>query len=148
MNILKPPTSTQPQINDSRLYSSKVVPTIRVRLKDSDDGREMASNEKDFDPDRFVRLDWSCLCGARKKHFLGDIEFAEKLYQFAFKHQPGLLASADMANGVEKILTALGAIHSSVVTSDVNSRKQRPAVQNSAFWPIWCPLYPRKRSLG
>ena len=57
MNILKPPTSAQPQINDSRLYSSKVVPTVRVKLKDSSDGREMASNEKDFDPDRFVRLD-------------------------------------------------------------------------------------------
>ena len=57
MNILKPSTSTQPQVNDSRIYSSKVVPTIRVKLKDSDDDREMTINDNDFDPDRFVRLD-------------------------------------------------------------------------------------------
>ena len=57
MNRQRPPTSTQPQVNDSRIYSSKAVPTIRVRLKDSDDDRELLVNEKDFDADRYVRLD-------------------------------------------------------------------------------------------
>ncbi len=55
MNRQRPPTSTHPQVNDSRIYSSKVLPTIRVKLKDSD--RELAINEKGFDPDRFVRLE-------------------------------------------------------------------------------------------
>ena len=55
MNRQRPPTSTQPQVNDSRIYSSKALPTIHVKLKGSD--RELAINEKDFDPDRFVRLD-------------------------------------------------------------------------------------------
>ena len=54
MNRQKLPTSTQPQVNDSRIYSSKVLPTIRVKLKDS--GRELAINEKDFDPDCITRL--------------------------------------------------------------------------------------------
>ena len=54
MNRRRPPSSTQPQVNDSRIYSSKVLPTIRVKLKDND--RELTINEKDFDPDRFVRL--------------------------------------------------------------------------------------------
>ena len=57
MNRQRPPTSTQPQVNDSRIYSSKVVPTIRVQLKDSDDDRVLLVNEKDFDPDRYVRLE-------------------------------------------------------------------------------------------
>ncbi len=55
MNRQPPPTSTQPQVNDSRIYSSKVLPTVRVKLKDS--GRELAINEQDFDDDRFLRLD-------------------------------------------------------------------------------------------
>jgi hypothetical protein len=54
MNRQRPPTSTQPQVNDSRIYSSKVLPTIRVKSKDGD--RELTINEKDFDGDRFVRL--------------------------------------------------------------------------------------------
>ncbi len=55
---LRPATSTQPQIDPTlKIYSSKVVPTVRVKLMDSSDGREMDSSEKDFDPDRFVRLD-------------------------------------------------------------------------------------------
>ncbi len=53
---MRPPTSTQPQINDSRNYSAKVLPTVKVKLKDSDDGRELIINEKDFD-DRFVRVE-------------------------------------------------------------------------------------------
>ena len=55
MNRQPPPTSTQPQVNDSRIYSSKVLPTVRVKLKDS--GRELAINERDFDDGRHVRLD-------------------------------------------------------------------------------------------
>ena len=51
---LPPPTSTQPQVNDSRIYSSKVTPTIRVKPVGGD--REMVINEKDFDPERFVRV--------------------------------------------------------------------------------------------
>ena len=54
MNTQPPPTSTQPQVNDSRIYSSKALPTIRVRLKDS--GREQDINEKDFDDGRHVRV--------------------------------------------------------------------------------------------
>ena len=57
MNRQRPPTSTQPQVNDSRIYSSKVLPTIRIKLKDSNDDRELIINEKDFDSDRHVRLD-------------------------------------------------------------------------------------------
>ena len=57
MNRQRPPTSTQPQVNDSRIYSSKVVPTIKVQLKDSDDDRVLIINEQYFDPDRYVRLD-------------------------------------------------------------------------------------------
>ena len=57
MNSQNPPTSTQPQVNDSRIYSSKVLPTIRIKLKDSSDDRELITNEKDFDSDRQVRLD-------------------------------------------------------------------------------------------
>ena len=55
MTRQRPPTSTQPQVNDSRIYSSKALPTIRVKLKNS--GRELAINEKDFDPGRHARLD-------------------------------------------------------------------------------------------
>ena len=57
MNRQQPPTSTQPQVNDSRIYSSKVLPTIRVKLKDDSDDRELTINETDFNPARFVRLD-------------------------------------------------------------------------------------------
>ena len=56
MNRQNQPTANQPQVNDSRIYSSKILPTVRVKLKDGDEGRELAINEKDFDPDRFVRL--------------------------------------------------------------------------------------------
>jgi len=57
INNLRPATSTQPQVDPTfRFYSPKKLPTIRVRLKDSSDDREMTIYEKDFDPDRFVRL--------------------------------------------------------------------------------------------
>jgi len=57
MNRQPPPTSTQPQVNDSRIYSSKKFPTIRVTMKNSDDDRVLIINEQDFDDGRFVRLD-------------------------------------------------------------------------------------------
>jgi len=57
MNKQRPPTSTQPQVNDTRIYSSKVLPTIRVKLKVSNDDREMIIGEDDFDPDRHERLE-------------------------------------------------------------------------------------------
>lgn len=57
MNRQRPPSSTQPQVNDSRIYSSNALSTIRVKLKDSDDDRDLLVNERDSDPDRFVRLD-------------------------------------------------------------------------------------------
>ena len=57
MNRLRPPTSTQPQVNDSRIYSAKVLPTVKVKLQDSVDGRELILNETDFDAERHVRLD-------------------------------------------------------------------------------------------
>ena len=50
------PTSTQPQVNDLRIYSAKVLPTVKVKLKDSDDDREIIVNEKDFDDGRFFRV--------------------------------------------------------------------------------------------
>lgn len=55
MNRKRPPTSTQPQVNDSRIYGSKKLTTIRVKLKNSDDDRELTVNKKDFDSDRHVR---------------------------------------------------------------------------------------------
>ena len=55
MNRQRPPTSTQPQVNDQRIYSSKKLPTVRVKSKAT--GRELILNEQDFDPDRYVRLD-------------------------------------------------------------------------------------------
>ena len=57
MNRQKPPTSTQPQVNDSRIYSAKVLPTIRVTMKNSDDDRELIINEQDFDDDCHVRVE-------------------------------------------------------------------------------------------
>ena len=58
MNNQPPPTSTQPQVDVTlKIYSSKQLPTIRVKMKDGSDDRELTINEKDFDPERFVRLD-------------------------------------------------------------------------------------------
>ena len=52
------PASSQPEVDSTlKIYSSKDFPTIPVKLKDSSDDLEMTINEKDFDPDRFVRLD-------------------------------------------------------------------------------------------
>ena len=50
--------SNQPAVlRHTKVYGGKRIPTIRVRLKDSDDDRELLVNEKDFDADRYVRLD-------------------------------------------------------------------------------------------
>ncbi len=57
MHRLRPPTSTQPQVNDSRIYSSKKFPTIRVTMKNSDDDRVLIINERDFDDGRHVRVE-------------------------------------------------------------------------------------------
>ena len=57
MNRQRPPTSTQPQVNDSRIYSSKAVSTIKVQLQGSDDDREILVNAQDFDPAKHVRVE-------------------------------------------------------------------------------------------
>ena len=49
--------SNQPEVIPVKVYGGKRIPTIKVRLRDSDDQREMLVNEKDFDPDRYVRLE-------------------------------------------------------------------------------------------
>ena len=55
-NQLPPPTANQPQVDVTlKIYSSKAVPTIRVKSVGGE--REMTINEKDFDPDRFVRVE-------------------------------------------------------------------------------------------
>lgn len=58
MNKVTPPrNAAQPGLSSTLgIYGAKKLPTIRVRLKGSDDVRELLINEKDFDPDRFVRL--------------------------------------------------------------------------------------------
>ena len=50
-------SANQPEVIPVKVYGSKVLPTLRVRLKDSDDNRELIVNAQDFDPDRHVRLD-------------------------------------------------------------------------------------------
>lgn len=50
-------SANQPQPIPVKVYGSKVLPTIRVRLKDSDTDRVLIINEKEFDPDRYERLD-------------------------------------------------------------------------------------------
>ena len=58
MNRQRPATSTQPQVDPTLgIYSSKAIPTVKVKLKDSDDDVELIINQKDFDDDRYVRLD-------------------------------------------------------------------------------------------
>ena len=78
MNRQKPPTSPQPQVGQhrihgstpvkpldgaanqsqvipSKVYGGKVLSIIGVRLKSSDNDRELIVNESDFDPDRHER---------------------------------------------------------------------------------------------
>lgn len=49
-------SANQPEVIPTKIYGSKVLPTVRVKLKDSGD-KELIINEKDFDSDRHVRLD-------------------------------------------------------------------------------------------
>ena len=50
--------TAQPDLSSTlRIYGAKKLPTIRVRLRDGDDDRELTTNDKDFDPDRFVRVE-------------------------------------------------------------------------------------------
>ncbi len=50
--------AAQPGLSStSKIYGAKKLPTVRVKLKDGDDDREMILNEQDFDPERHVRLD-------------------------------------------------------------------------------------------
>lgn len=58
-NTVTPPrNAAQPGISSTlKIYGAKALPTIRVRLKDGDDDREILINAKDFDPDRCERLD-------------------------------------------------------------------------------------------
>ncbi len=50
--------SNQPEVlPHTKVYGGKRIPTIRVRLKDSDDDRVLIINKQDFDPDRHVRLE-------------------------------------------------------------------------------------------
>ena len=50
-------SANQPEVIPTKIYGSKELPTIRVRLRDSDDDRVLIINQRAFDPDRFVRLD-------------------------------------------------------------------------------------------
>ncbi len=58
MNKVTPPrNAAQPGLSSTlKIYGAKKLPTIRVRLIDSDDDRELLVNEKDFDDGCFVRL--------------------------------------------------------------------------------------------
>lgn len=50
-------TSTQPEVNDSRIYSSKQVSTVRVRLKKSKSKRVLIINRSDFDEEKHVKVE-------------------------------------------------------------------------------------------
>ena len=50
-------SANQPEVIPVKVYGSKVLSTVRVRLKNSADDRVLIINEKEFDPDRYERLD-------------------------------------------------------------------------------------------
>ena len=55
---MKAPTSNQPQVDPTlKIYGSKVLPTLKVRLKDSDGDRVMIISKKDFDAEKFLHVD-------------------------------------------------------------------------------------------
>lgn len=58
-NIVTPArNAAQPGLSStSKIYGAKKLPTIRVKLNDGDDDSILIVNERDFDPDRHVRLD-------------------------------------------------------------------------------------------
>ena len=50
--------SNQPEVlPHTKVYGGKKIPTIRVRLRDSDDDREILVNAQDFDPAKHVRVE-------------------------------------------------------------------------------------------
>lgn len=56
-NVTPPRNAAQPGLSSTlKIYGAKKLPTIRVKLKDGNDDREILINEKDFDHSRFVRL--------------------------------------------------------------------------------------------
>ena len=56
--VTPPRSGNQPgQSSTLKIYGANTIPTIRVKLKDSDDDRELTINQSDFDPDRYVRSD-------------------------------------------------------------------------------------------
>lgn len=51
-------SANQPEVlPHTKVYGGKRIPTIRVKLKDSDDDRVLIINEKEFDAERHVRLE-------------------------------------------------------------------------------------------
>ena len=50
-------SSNQPHVLPTKVYGSKVLPTVRVKLKGGDDDRVLVINQSDFDFDRYTRLD-------------------------------------------------------------------------------------------
>ena len=54
----RPPldSANQPEVIPNKVYGAKVLPTIRVRLKDSDDNRELIINADSYDPDIYEKL--------------------------------------------------------------------------------------------
>ena len=49
-------SANQPEVIPIKVYGSKVLPTLRVRLKNSDDYRELIVNAQDFDAAVHERL--------------------------------------------------------------------------------------------
>ena len=50
-------SANQPKVIPTKSYGSKVLQTVRVRFKDSVDDRELLVNEKDFDDERYEKVD-------------------------------------------------------------------------------------------
>lgn len=49
--------AAQPGISStSKIHGAKALPTIRIRLKDSDDDRVLIVNQKDFDEKLYVKV--------------------------------------------------------------------------------------------
>ena len=50
-------SANQPEVIPTKTYGSKVLPTVKVRLKNSDDDLEIIVNERDFDDEKYLRVD-------------------------------------------------------------------------------------------
>ena len=56
--VTPPRNAAQPGLSSTlKIYGSKVLPTIRVKLKDNDDDRVLIINEKDFVDEKYLRVD-------------------------------------------------------------------------------------------